>query len=267
MKKLNYLFLIIFMAMFLLIGCSNASNPNENETSSNKIDTTEQKVQLYQLIQGTYQSYEDPFDIHTFVFTMDSITLDGTKYNFNPLKDLYFENEVPESERYYQKTFYMYFNNDYYPVEFTSSPPEELINISIGDTYYSYRRISSPTGGESSDTGSIDFSIVGDWSYRISAGNTLTTLSINDDNTFSFNKNNQLTNGTYTLSGNKITFSFNNSASEITDSFIISGNGDQMTLSLIESVTLTNGQSQTNSMSMMLLSFYSITDTSVTLHK
>lgn len=267
MKKLNYLFLIIFMAMFLLIGCSNASNPKENENQQNKPDTTQQKIALYSRILGTYQCTDDPSNVHTFIFTLNSITLDDNKYTFDPSKDLYFYQELPEgNELSSLGTFYFSLNASYYTLEFIDNiQPEEEINIVIGDRPGRYQRISGGSSGGS--TGTIDFSIVGDWSYRISAGNTLTTLSINDDNTFSFNKNNQLTNGTYTLSGNKITFSFNNSASEITDSFIISGNGDQMTLSLIESVTLTNGQSQTNSMSMMLLSFYSITDTSVTLHK
>lgn len=271
MKKTIIFLLVIFAMIF--VGCSNPNNPKEDEISSNKLDTTEQKVQLYQQIQGTYQSYQDPFDIHTFVFTMDSITLDETKYSFNPLKDLYLENEVPESERYYQKTFYMYFNNDYYPIEFTTSPPEEEIRITVGDTYYLYKRISGPTGGESSDTDTIDFSIVGSWNYHL-AGSVSTTLSINDNQQFSFTKSSGTSyNGTYELSGNQITFSYETSTGATTvkvdDTFTVSGNADQMTLTLVRSNSTTNSGSPqtTTATSSMLLAFYNSSSTSITLIK
>ena len=274
MKKLNYLFLIIFMAMFLLIGCSNASNPNENETSSNKIDTTEQKVQLYQRIQGTYESTDSDY-FHIFVFAMDSITLDGTKYPFNPLQDLYLEDEIPENERYYQQTFYMHFNNYYYPVEFlTYMEPEEEIYITIGDYYRAYKRTSAPAGGGSGSPGSIDFSIVGDWKYNLTAS-VSTTLSINNDNKFSFTKSSGTGySGTYQLSANQVTFSYETSTSgvsvKVDDTFTVSGDANQMTLTLVNSRTVTNNGTPQDStaMSAMLNGFYSIyNSTSVTLEK
>lgn len=239
-----------------------------------KRDTTAQKVALYQRILGTYQ--EDASNTpHVFVFTMDSITLDGTRYAFNPQTDLYFEDEVPEVERYRQKTFYMHFNNDYYPVKFDKNLlPEEEIVITIGDRPGTYIRIAGPSGGGSSEgTGSIDFSLVGDWKY--SGGGVSTTLTMSDGGNFSFKKGTGSNHsGNWSLSGNQVTFRYQTTASSVTvdveDTFTVSGDASSMTLTLVNSKTVTNGGAPQNSttMSTMLNAFYSIyNSTFVTLTK
>ena len=239
-----------------------------------KQDTTAQKVALYQRILGTYQE-DTSNNPHVFIFTMDSITLDDIKYDFNPLTDLYLEDEVPEEERYWQKTFYMHFNNDYYPVQFEENKqPEKEIRITIGDRPGTYIRIAGPAGGSGGGTGSIDFSIVGSWKYTINGSNS-TTLVINDGGTFSFTKNvGGNYSGTYQLSGNQVTFSYQTTTGATTvkvdDTFAISGNANQMTLTLVNSRTVTNGGAPQDSttISSMLNGFYQIvTSTSVTLTK
>lgn len=229
---------------------------------------------MYQRILGTYQE-DTSNNPHVFIFTMDSITLDDIKYDFNPLRDLYLEDEVPEEERYWQETFYMHFNNDYYPVQFLENKqPEDEIRITIGDDVSTYIRIAGPAGGSGGGTGSIDFSIVGSWKYTINGLNS-TTLAINDGGTFSFTKNGGGNySGTYQLSGNQVTFSYQTTTGantvKVDDTFAISGNENQMTLTLVNSRTVTNGGAPQDSttISSMLNGFYQIvTSTSVTLTK
>ena len=274
MKKSIILFLVALVAMCFLFGCQNPVSSDPGGSSGRGGNTTAQKIALYQRILGTYQeNLDNTSDVHVFVFTMDSITLDGIRYAFNPQTDLYFEDEVPEGERYWQKTFYMHFNNDYYPVEFNANiQPEEEIYITIGDKFRSYIRIAGPAGGSGGGAGSIDFSIVGSWKYTI-AGTNSTTLAINDGGTFSFTKNvGGNYSGTYQLSGNQVTFSYQTitgaTTVKVDDTFAISGNANQMTLTLVSSNTETNGSPQvTTETSAMLLAFYNSPSTSITLSK
>ena len=113
----------------------------------------------------------------------------------------------------------------------------------------------------------LDFSITGDWSYSIQDFQP-TTLTLFQDETFEFNKNNDITTGTYALSGNKITFDFEKGGQEITDTFIISGSENEITLNLVKSITTYDGSTQeSTTMSYMLLAFYTTMETSITLTK
>ena len=113
----------------------------------------------------------------------------------------------------------------------------------------------------------LDFSITGDWSYSIQDFQP-TTLTLYQDETFEFNKNNDITTGTYALSGNKITFDFEKGGQEITDTFIISGSENKITLNLVKSITTYDGSTQeSTTMSYMLLAFYTTMETSITLTK
>ena len=120
---------------------------------------------------------------------------------------------------------------------------------------------------ETENDTTLDFSLEGDWLYSIQ-GFQPTTLTLYNDQTFEFNKNNDITSGTYSLSGNKITFKFKKDVVETEDTFTISGSEDEITLTLVESKTVTNGQTQTGTaISNMLLAFYTTTETTITLSK
>jgi len=120
--------------------------------------------------------------------------------------------------------------------------------------------------GTENDT-TLDFSLEGDWLYSIQ-GFQPTTLTLYNDQTFEFNKNNDITSGTYSLSGNKITFDFEKGGQEITDMFIISGSENEITLNLVKSITTYDGSTQeSTTMSYMLLAFYTTMETSITLTK
>lgn len=279
MKNFIKLFLLSIIAL-CVIGCANPANNSNDDDENKPVDTTELKMALYNKIIGTWELAEEEGDpdsgYETIVFSSDSITFNGKKYSFDISTDFLLEEEIAEEKRMNSiayinvdgltfidfdtslsnvdslelgKVFYFELDNEW------TALPDYFIKVSGGN--------SESGGGEN-----LDFSVVGDWSYTIAAGNTKTTFSIEDDGTFSFTKNSDVTNGTYSLSGNKITFKFTKDVVKTEDTFTISGSEDEITLTLVESKTVTNGQPQTGTaFSNMLLAFYTSTDTTISLSK
>lgn len=286
-RKILSLVLSIFVAATVFTGCAESVDNNSNKENGTN-DVLELKLALYSKVLGTWENYDnDNSAIITnkadvVIFANDSISFDDRKYDFNPLTDIYFEEEMPEEWRLNGKTFYFYIrdNDKYYSVILDDANPNDWIKEGkLGITFsvieengswnaftFDFTKVSS---GDIDNPGTdLDFSVEGDWKYTISAGNTKTTFSINNDGTFTFKKNSDVTNGSYSLNGNKVTFSFEKGGQEIEDTFTISGSEDAITLTLVESKTVTGGQESTGTaLSNMLLSFYTIIDTSVTLSK
>ena len=280
MKNFIKLFLLSIIAL-CVIGCANPANNSNGDDKNKPVDTTELKMALYNKILGTWKLEEgDRPDsgYDTIVFSSDSITLNGEKKSFDPNTNLFFADEVPEEKNLSSfgiGTIYIdvdgltciEFNSSLNTIE--SLTLYKLVYLGGKWTAFpdDFVRVSGGSPDSGSDEG-LDFSVVGDWSYTIAAGNTKTTFSIEDDGTFSFKKNSDVTNGTYSLSGNKITFKFTKDVVKTEDTFIISGSEDEITLTLVESKTVTNGQTQTvTAISNMLLAFYTSTETSITLTK
>ena len=282
MKKIIKLFLLCLIA-FCVIGCVNPVNNNTGDDENKPVDTTELKKALYEKLLGTWELKEGQYTVDNYtdtyfsiVFASDSITLDGQKYEINLSEDLFLETEISEQKRM-DATLYVDINGLHYITFDTGA--NNVSSILVGKIYYSelnnrwaskwndFVRVSD--GNESGEPGEeLDFSVVGDWGYTIAAGNTKTTFSIEDDGTFSFTKNSDVTNGTYFLSGNKITFKFTKDVVETEDTFTISGSEEEITLTLVESKTVTNGQTQTGTaISNMLLAFYTTTEKTITLSK
>lgn len=279
MKNFIKLFFLSIIAL-CVIGCTNPANNSNSDDEKKPFDTTELKMALYNKILGSWKIDENMGSNYngygTIVFASDSITLDGKKYSFDISTDFLLEEEVTEEKR---MNSIAYINVDGLTfIDFDTSL-SNVDSLELGKVIYSelnnewtafadvFIRVS---GGNSESGGgeNLDFSVVGDWSYTIAAGNTKTIFSIEDDGTFSFTKNSDVTNGTYSLSGNKITFKFTKDVVETEDTFIISGSEDEITLTLVESKTVTNGQTQTGTaISNMLLAFYTSTETSITLSK
>ena len=278
MKKIIKLFLLSIIAL-CVIGCANPANNSNGDDEKKPVDTTQLKMALYNKILGTWELKEgDQSDsgYETIVFSSDSIIFDGKKYSFDISTDFLLEEEVAEEKRV---NSIAYINVDGLTFINFDTSLSNVDSLELGKVYYfeinndwaALLDVFVRVSGGSSDSGSgegLDFSVVGDWSYTIAAGNTKTTFSIEDDGTFSFTKNSDVTNGTYSLSGNKITFKFTKDVVETEDTFIISGSEDEITLTLVESKTVTNGQTQTGTaISNMLLAFYTTTETSITLTK
>jgi hypothetical protein len=295
MKKLLFL-LLSFMLVLTLVACGDKPSEeigptcvscdnlvsNEGETCSSC--KAAQKLALYNKVIGSWRNKEpvDPGvpayehgERDIIVFEQYKITIGEDVFNFNPSSDLYLENEVPEDKRWKGETFYFYVNDRYYSLiqetddEITVTFPYFENNKNKGAVGF-FERVSDAGDNSDGDTGSLDFSLVGEWSYQIN-GSINTSLTINSDNTFDFVGGGSTSySGTYSLSGNKITFEFDQNASmNIKDTFVVSGSDTEMTLTLEKSVSTYNGQENVStSMSSLLQIFYNIiTSTSVTLSK
>ena len=278
MKNFIKLFLLSIIAL-CVIGCANPAN-NSNGDDNKPVDTTELKIALYNKILGTWELEEGDESYsgyETIVFSSDSITFDGVKKSFEPNTNLFFADEVPE-EKNLNSSGTIYIDVDgLTSIEFNSSlnTIESLTLWKI--VYLDGRWTAFPdcfikVSGGSSESGSdedLDFSVVGDWGYKIN-GTTDSTLKIKNDGSFSFTTTSGTYNGSYSLSGNKITFEFDQNASmNIKDTFTISGSEDEITLTLVESISTYNGNEQTSTtLSGMLNAFYGvITSTTITLSK
>ena len=266
-----------------VIGCANPANNSNGDDENKPVDTTELKKALYNKILGTWELEEEEgspdSDYETIVFSSDSITFNGVKKSFDPNANLFFADEVPEEKNlrglgtiYIDvdgltaiifdtslsnvdslelcKIFYFEIDNEW------TALPDDFVRVSGGN--------SESGGGEN-----LDFSVVGDWGYKIN-GTTDSTLKIKNDESFSFTTTSGSYNGSYSLSGNKITFEFDQNASmNIKDTFTISGSEDEITLTLVESISTYNGNEQkSTTLSGMLNAFYGvITSTTISLSK
>ena len=286
MKKLLFLCLS-FMLIFTFMACGDADmNKDLNGDDSGNDNTATKKLELYNKVIGTWNATDTDLtfgDLEYGVklkvqFTSNSIIFDDDSYDFNPATGVFYPEEVPESYYREGKTFYFYVNNKYHSVILNSDNSIDISffgeyikdngELAVGGGWKNYIKEGSNSSG--SGTGSLDFSLVGEWSYQIN-GNINTSLTINSDNTFDFVGGGSTSySGSYSLSGNKITFEFDQNASmNIKDTFVVSGSDTEMTLTLEKSVSTYNGQENVStSMSSLLQIFYNIiTSTSVTLSK
>lgn len=299
MKKLLFL-LLSFMLVLTLVACGDKPSEEIGPTcvSCDNIVSKEGdvcsscktagKVALYNKVIGTWNATDTEltpgnlkYDVKLKVqFTSTSILFDDVAYDFNPATGVFYPDEVPESYYREGRTFYFVVNDKYHSVilnedgsiniSFFGEYSIENGDLAIGGSWKTYIKEGGANNGSSSGTGSLDFSLVGEWSYQIN-GNVNTSLTINSDNTFEFVGGGATSySGSYSLSGNKITFEFDQNASmNIKDTFVVSGSDTEITLTLEKSVSTYNGQENVStSMSSLLQIFYNIiTSTSVTLSK
>lgn len=299
MKKLLFLCLS-FMLIFTFMACGDKPSENIGPTCvscdnlvSNEGDVcssckTAGKVALYNKVIGTWNATDDYLSLPMIEngvklkvqFSSNSIVLDDESFDFNPATGVFYPEEVPELYYRNGKTFYFVINEKYYSiilhddgsidVSFFREYTKENGDLGVTGSWKNYIKEGGNNSGSDSGTGSLDFSLVGEWSYQIN-GNVNTSLTINSDNTFEFIGGGATSySGSYSLSGNKITFEFDQNASmNIKDTFVVSGSDTEMTLTLEKSVSTYNGQENVStSMSSLLQIFYNIiTSTSVTLSK
>ena len=276
-RKILSLVLSIFVAATVFTGCAESVDNNSNKESYTN-DVLELKLALYSKVLGTWENYDNGNSAiitnkaDVVIFANDSISLDDKKYDFNPLTDIYFEEEMPEEWRLNGETFYFYIrdNDKYYSVILDDANPKDWIKEGkLGITFsvieengswnaftFDFTKVSS---GDIDNPGTdLDFSVEGDWSYTVTGG-AKTNLTLNNDNTFSFvNKlNNYKVSGNYALSGNTITFDYSKDSQSVNESFTITGSEDSITLTY-------KGDS---SVSLMFVGFYGSIDKSITLSK
>ncbi len=275
MKKLLKLFLLSLLAL-CLIGCPNPNTGNpENPIPSPEPEVptvdpqAELKQEVYNYFLGSWEisPYEiDYVGFEKITFKENSIILEDNEIPFNPLDMTLVEWEGNK------KCFTTRLNGTHYKIKYyIDNKYLSICDLEIG-FYTAFEMLENGSDNTGNESSALDFSVTGDWNYKMN-GMIDTVLSLNEDGSFSFSKTSSNYTGTYSLSGNKITFEYEASTAYNTtntkDTFTVSGNENEITLSLVESVTVVNGQESTNtSMSAMLNQFYSIVNsTSITLTK
>ena len=272
MKKFLKLFLLSFIAL-CLIGCPNPNTGNpENPSPKPEVPAVDPQAELKQKVYNYFLgSWEiNPYSIdyvgfEKITFKENSIILEDNEIPFNPL-----DMTLVEWEN--KKCFTTRLNGTHYEIiYYIAAKLLSICDLEIG-SYTGFEKVENGSDNTGNESSALDFSVTGDWNYKMN-GMIDTVLSLNEDGSFSFSKTSSNYTGTYSLSGNKITFEYEASTAYNTtntkDTFTVSGNENEITLSLVESVTVVNGQESTNtSMSSMLNQFYSIvTSTSITLTK
>ena len=294
--------LLLSIVAFTFFGCNQSTGPSEEELQKQREEQEKleleqrilnRKKEIWNSIEGVWELksnfYNNPSPIYEkVIIATDSFTIDSVLQSINLDTDAVLATELPEDDVYgyaewqeHEDCFDLVINFKNVRLSIGTYRNDPVLKIirrngnPDDDALFEYVRAGSQDKDDESDEGNgnneetLDFSIEGDWNYTISAGNTQTTLSIENDGAFSFKKNKDTINGTYSLSGNKITFNFERSMVEIEDTFTISGSENEITLVLIESKTITNGQPIVSTeMSGMLNTFYNIaTSKSVILSK
>lgn len=303
MKKLLFL-LLSFMLVLTLVACGDANMTQAKGLWNQVVGSWKCISKAY----FSYESNDFENPITSENTDLITLTSEDSGVVTTSIKDI--EKDLKDVYGKYYKGFYKLFDNvDFYQMEFYNNIIKsykilednkiEIIVYFIGSRrdwdgisdvevspFYksTYERIiktpEEENPDESEDTEndnstdeeeSLDFSVLGTWNYKVN-NMAETTLTLSEDDTFEFI--NKLTNreisGTYSLSGNKITFEFEADGIGVKDIFTVSGNEDEITFTLIESNSSYNGQSQPSSttLSALLNTFYSIvTSTSVTLSK
>ena len=197
-RKILSLVLSIFVAATVFTGCAESVDNNSNKESYTN-DVLELKLALYSKVLGTWENDEVSYvpninKADVVIFANDSISFDDRKYDFNPLTDIYFEEEVPEDRRCLGKSFYFYINDKYYSVILDDANPTDWVKegelqisfpfIEESGTWnsvpFDFTKVSS---GDIDNPGTdLDFSVEGDWSYTVTGG-AKTYLTLNNDNT------------------------------------------------------------------------------------
>jgi len=278
-------FFVIFICVLSLFGCPSPVNtpntpnieneePAKEEQEEVKPDNSKRRMEIYEKVMGkSFLIYEgeidENYDFLTIEFGKDYIKLDNEKFNFNPSEDVIIEDEGKEYPTGYENewgfragySFIFTHNGAHYTVHIGSLSTGVVV-IYYNDYGFCYLLVegSGSEGGSSGED--LSFSITGTWKYNN------TSLSINEDGTFSFSNGITATKtGEYEINGNQITLHFENGVVNCTDTFTVSGSEEEITLNLVKSIGITNGQEIENTHSLILQTFYNIAGTTITLSK
>lgn len=224
------------------VSCANDSGSgDDNENSNvNEKDTTAEKKALYAKISGTsWKVIERDGTIvyevthKTLSFSDTSVVVDGTSYNLDLSKDLYFSDEIPDNIRIAGAcALYIHLNSTYYGLEaypFDENRKELVVNYAGVGSCDLFTLVSSGTGsGDSESTSSVN----GKYSYEATGSAISGAFTLSDGSwSYSGSKANISTDsGTYTVSGGKVTVKWTvasgGSEIESTETFTVTDNED-----------------------------------------
>ena len=217
--KIMALFAAVFMFSSIMSCSSDSGSDDDNDDDKGTGNVLlDQKIEKYMSYLGEYEGVED-LGGNCFVKNLKleekSITIDGTKYVFDPEKnitDLEFSDLI------------FFVNN----VKYVILPPYEeydlrFVHYESNEMAY-MKRVTSSSGGGSGEATTLN----GTYSFESATGSQTNGSITLSDGTWTYNgskTNVAAKNGTYTVDGSKVTVNWTAQA-DVSETFTVTDNGD-----------------------------------------
>ena len=249
MKKL-LTFLILGLSLFAF-SCKNVSDSDTGSSQTGgggseqkKEEKTLDKKEIYKSLLGSYKNESEYEKIKTLILAWDSVTINGTRYSFNPDTDIPSIKDFPQDHTVVKQKFvddfarriFIKVNGTYYEITYANYKGkyseqnmdfdiklEDYPNGKVGSYVYSLKKISSSGGGSSSETPSADFS----GTYTIKETHTLGDIKLNDGK---WSLTEGSASGTYSLNDKELTVSSTKGGHTSSAVFTLVVSGKEVTL-------------------------------------
>ena len=250
MKKLLP-FLMLSLSLFAF-SCKNVNNSDTESSQTGggvpqKEEKTLDKKEIYMSLLGSYKNIKEyvPSDqIKTLILARDSVTIDGSRYSFNPDTDIPSVKDFPQDHAVVKYKFvdeletriFIKINGTYYGITYADRDGryseqnisfdiqlKDYPNGKVGSYLPHLKKINSSGGGSSSETPSADFS----GTYTIKETHTLGDIKLNDGK---WSLTEGSASGTYSLNDKELTVSSTKGGHTSSAVFTLVVSGKEITL-------------------------------------
>lgn len=248
MKKL----LAFLMLSLFAFSCKNVNNSDTESSQtgggvSQKEEKTLNKKEIYMSLLGSYKNIKEyvPSDqIKTLILARDSVTIDGSRYSFNPDTDIPSVKDFPQDHAVVKYKFvdeletriFIKVNGTYYGITYADRDGryseqnisfdiqlKDYPNGKVGSYLPHLKKINSSGGGSSSETPSADFS----GTYTIKESHVLGDIKF-DNGKWKLTKGSA--NGTYSIEDKRLTISSTKGGYTASAIFTLVSSGNEVTL-------------------------------------
>ena len=248
------------LAALSFVSCNNETDSGDDTEKEVVVDTTAEKIALYNKLVGTSWKDKDTKDAfenyRTLSFSDTAVTINGTVYPLNLKSDLYYYSEIENAAQAtgisaedadHALPLYIYVTGRYIGCDnYTfDTPARNYLGLWITDSssytgldYTSYKQVTSSSDSSSSGSGSgsgsstsTTSSVNGTYTYTATGTAQSGSLTLKDG-TWSYSGDKtalSVKSGSYTVSGSKITVSWSSNGYDSTETFTISNSGSQST--------------------------------------
>lgn len=247
MKKL----LAFLMLSLFAFSCKNVNNSDTESSQtgggvSQKEEKTLNKKEIYMSLLGSYKNIKEyvPSDqIKTLILARDSVTIDGSRYSFNPDTDIPSVKDFPQDHAVVkyksvdelETRIFIKVNGTYYGITYADrdgrySEQNISFDIQLKDypngkvgSYLPHLKKINSSGGGSSETPSADFS----GTYTIKESHVLGDIKF-DNGKWKLTKGSA--NGTYSIEDKRLTISSTKGGYTASAIFTLVSSGNEVTL-------------------------------------
>lgn len=248
MKKL----LAFLMLSLFAFSCKNVNNSDTESSQTGggvpqKEEKTLNKKEIYMSLLGSYKNIKEyvPSDqIKTLILARDSVTIDGSRYSFNPDTDIPSVKDFPQDHAVVkyksvdelETRIFIKVNGTYYGITYADRDGryseqnisfdiqlKDYPNGKVGSYLPHLKKINSSGGGSSSETPSADFS----GTYTIKESHVLGDIKF-DNGKWKLTKGSA--NGTYSIEDKRLTISSTKGGYTASAIFTLVSSGNEVTL-------------------------------------